>query len=505
MGSCVTAPSEKPPNKAKSSKESYHGYDHTDHKNESRPDAEDSQYYFDQKLLLTSHIKEEKKSMSFDDLYPLQRIKYIFEQYITLTEQKEMFNGDHSIHSFINHTLGGDYNNIQLLNDYYYLLYNYDDQLEIISNYLIQTMPSKKSPLSPQRMDIFHRNYRDRSRQASQRRNTESPRYVYGIFKDDPKEINTIQLIDKIYCYLIYTFKMGYKLRANDYMDDGLQNIDDIKELEHNLENFGDYHVIRDNKIFEINAIIKEKADVAKDAYKNSTEFMKHKYYINMGSFDPFESKENHQTDKSYGRLQPNIQFHRGHSTTPSYMSTSLDMMIDRMTTGTQSIDYTMSSTHSSLKVLPAMGAFGDDSNKLSFGGQSTSIKPWTFSKKRSAATKQYYNDTMIVGYRYYYWDAFAKRTKKDENNPGYMVKEWYIKKRFVNLKEEVLNNRNCLGVEEYEIIKEKTENVKNTHYVKTIKNNHAYFTWDYGLVQYQPITVDHLMAVTVYCNFYVK
>lgn len=338
MGSCLSDPQQSnttdKSNKSTTSTRGngYKNYDPSEHQNTTTPigDIEEEHELFALKNLLSSHLKQEEKLISFEQLYPLQRLKHIFEiyhkrgtmeaknNYNKKREQKQDFDykndsdldeeylqsNNGKIYSLI-HQECGDYNNTKLLNDYYYILFHYDDSLEMISNYLIHS--TRIDPLSKQSIKIFERNYRDRSKQASERRNTVSPKYAYKGFGDDPQEINTVQLIDRIYCYFIHTFKMGYKLRVNDYMEDPQQNEDDMKLLETNLEDFGDYHVIRDNKIFEINAIIKEKADAIKNKL-NATKFMRHKYYINMGSFDGqfgFDQPEQSRL------TQPNIQHHR--------------------------------------------------------------------------------------------------------------------------------------------------------------------------------------------------
>ena len=468
MGSCLSE-SKAPPSQTKADLESYHNYDISAHANASIVDTNTE--IFNEQFLLNGNMKEEKIN-SLEELLPLQRIKYIFERYISLTEEKENLKTSNGIYSFINHELGADYNNTQLLNDYYYILFNYDDELEIISNYLTQTI----SNLNPSNFSYFQRNYRDRSRQSSTRRNTVSPKYVYDIFQNNPKEINTVQIIDKIYCYFIFSMKMGYKLKQTDYIDDEQGNINNNDSNNDNLED-----VLRDNKIYQMNGIIKQRADKER---LNGTDTMKHKYYINMGS--------NPETT--------NIQYHDSSGSESSKMSTSLDMMIDRIPTNQSSIDYTMSATHSSLQILPEIESLGN-ANKLSLA-QSQNIKLF---RKKNASTRQYYNDTMIIGYRYYYWEYFMNQKKRDENNPGYMVKDWYIKRKYMTLKEELLSNINCLNVDEYDEIYYKAQNILNCDYTKTITNNHYWYTREYGLRQNMIITLDHIIAASAYCNFYVK
>eukprot|EP01084_Bolivina_argentea_P258165 435129_1 len=469
MGSCLTSDNA-PSIETKKSLEAYANDEVATHIIPSTPNPPPE--IFSQQYLL----KDMQEILSLDnisELIPLQRIKHILSHYINLNEEKGALSESNGIYSYINSELGA-YTNSELLNDYYYILYNYDNKLEDINNYLITNI----SNINLNNTLYFSRNYRNRCENTNNNN-------IYNIFIDDPKERNIVQLIDKIYCYFIYSFNMGYRFRKNDIYEYGDSN--DMKEQKNNYENIDD--IIKDNNIFEMNEIVKERINKYGNQL-NGCKYQKYKYYINMGS-------NNNELNVYNNNNNNNNQLKTIES---SHISTSLDMMIDRIPTNQSSIDYTQSTTNSSLKILPNMESLGHDSHKLSFQ-KSASIK--LFQRAKSISTRADYNDTMIIGYRYYYWNYFENHNKKDQNNPGYVCKDWYIISKYSTLKNELLENINCLNMAEYLEIYNKSQDVINCIYTQNISNNFYWYTREYGLHCDIIITLQHIIAITVYCNFY--
>ena len=111
----------------------------------------------------------------------------------------------------------------------------------------------------------------------------------------------------------------------------------------------------------------------------------------------------------------------------------------------------------------------------------------------------------VVVFIRFYYWSYFSKSRKRDENNPGYKVKDWYIERKHDNLKRELLDNDECLTVEEYDQIYCRATDLVQGLHAKSISNHFYWFTREYGLSAGMTITLQHIIAICVYSNFYVE
>ena len=133
--------------------------------------------------------------------------------------------------------------------------------------------------------------------------------------------------------------------------------------------------------------------------------------------------------------------------------------------------------------------------------------------------------DVYSSGWRYFYWDFYAKkeeekrvvyRTKSgpsyEEFNAGYKLKDWYIPSKYSNIKEEALNNRCCsLSMFQWKMVLKKAE-IKLTEWNKNKKNRKLVCNgsgtqnekWKqcYGLADATPISVAHIVALLLYTNY---
>eukprot|EP01084_Bolivina_argentea_P020584 38274_1 len=108
--------------------------------------------------------------------------------------------------------LGNTYNNSALLNDYIHLLneHNSNEDFEYVYKCFISEMTDICDVMT---CNFFCRYQRDRSRDYEA--NVRDQLYNTS----DTKEITTQQIIDKIHCYWLHTFDLGYKLTSKELQE----------------------------------------------------------------------------------------------------------------------------------------------------------------------------------------------------------------------------------------------------------------------------------------------
>eukprot|EP01083_Nonionella_stella_P262781 893234_1 len=120
-------------------------------------------------------------------------------------------------------------------------------------------------------------------------------------------------------------------------------------------------------------------------------------------------------------------------------------------------------------------------------------------------------------GIRYFYWPYYEDKVEMNdvalrrgdggfidkgfrEANKGCSVKEWYIDKKYPNLKVELLQNTICRLSEpkQYELLREQANKHRQTLVVKAMVSRGRDV---YNIEDGMPITVEHLIAMMAYCN----
>ena len=125
-------------------------------------------------------------------------------------------------------------------------------------------------------------------------------------------------------------------------------------------------------------------------------------------------------------------------------------------------------------------------------------------------------------GWRYYYWDFYKYNTNQwnilykddtgrptEEGNKGYRLMDWYIHKKYLTYKTEILNNNTApFDISEYNDVlmtaTEKRQNWLNNEEARSLKcpDNHDFFKDTYGIAPGDIIKVEHIMSVMFYTNF---
>ena len=124
-------------------------------------------------------------------------------------------------------------------------------------------------------------------------------------------------------------------------------------------------------------------------------------------------------------------------------------------------------------------------------------------------------------GVRYFYWEKYKGNMQKRrkvfrhitpvqvqdfyEENEGYTLGQWYVAKKYENLKEELLNNLvRTLSAGQFACTLQKAMD-KLTALQKSGKQPRCLYDWwadSYGIQKDQEISVQHVVAILLYTNF---
>ena len=124
---------------------------------------------------------------------------------------------------------------------------------------------------------------------------------------------------------------------------------------------------------------------------------------------------------------------------------------------------------------------------------------------KDKKKNQQKQNTFYSFGSRYYYWKWYKNNIDYDiVYNPGYRYKDWYINKKFDNLKQEILNK---LDISQFEATKNKATMILNNSmhykYMMSRINTDSYGgILHYDIAKDVPITIENLMSVIFYTDY---
>jgi hypothetical protein len=107
-------------------------------------------------------------------------------------------------------------------------------------------------------------------------------------------------------------------------------------------------------------------------------------------------------------------------------------------------------------------------------------------------------------GIQFYYWLVFENKTEIDSayNNGKYHYCDWFIAKKFPDLKQELLNNNiQCITLLTFEQEMQKTQTIFKTKKCKQLKCDDRWRGKDYNISKHDPITFFHLLSLCLYTN----
>eukprot|EP01084_Bolivina_argentea_P306170 529013_1 len=121
-------------------------------------------------------------------------------------------------------------------------------------------------------------------------------------------------------------------------------------------------------------------------------------------------------------------------------------------------------------------------------------------------------------GQRYFYWEYYKKNTDfQDEAhresinncgttlaaNDGSQLKDWYITKKYMSFKEELLLNKICtISISNWLHLKLKAQAHENTNLVRRMECPRRDTAKLYDMLRHQRFSIHHLISIMVYCNY---
>eukprot|EP01084_Bolivina_argentea_P115804 205866_1 len=120
------------------------------------------------------------------------------------------------------------------------------------------------------------------------------------------------------------------------------------------------------------------------------------------------------------------------------------------------------------------------------------------------------------LGVRYFYWRYYKNSCNLQDDahlwsrtylgapeaNKDYLVSEWYIARKYSNLKEELINNQiACINTIQWKNLYTKSTLHVRTTKVKEMKCRRSEMKC-YDLYPNAPFAIGHLIAMQAYCNF---
>eukprot|EP01083_Nonionella_stella_P120714 361993_1 len=108
------------------------------------------------------------------------------------------------------------------------------------------------------------------------------------------------------------------------------------------------------------------------------------------------------------------------------------------------------------------------------------------------------------INKRFLYWDYYKTNMNVDALNGGFM-RDWYVKDKYGNLKQELLQNGVCqIGKPMLEYLIERARNLMTCDRSKRLRANsygNTMLLREYNITKRSPITLDHILTLIVYSS----
>lgn len=112
--------------------------------------------------------------------------------------------------------------------------------------------------------------------------------------------------------------------------------------------------------------------------------------------------------------------------------------------------------------------------------------------------------NSYCFGHRFYYWEYYRRRLDKDDKNPGYTYRNWFIAKRYPNLRDEMLQNKtHSISRELYDKMVRKATVLCDSDAIRRLKCGTKWFVERYdGIQATDKISVKHILGMFVTMSF---
>eukprot|EP01083_Nonionella_stella_P268688 908573_1 len=111
-------------------------------------------------------------------------------------------------------------------------------------------------------------------------------------------------------------------------------------------------------------------------------------------------------------------------------------------------------------------------------------------------------NSMYSFGHRFYYWKRYENHTELDWSNPGYRFCDFYVQAKYLNIKDELLNNAaRIVSKKHWDIVNKKVMKYLHCPYCKSMTLKPYRFT-DYKLHLPDVLSLNNLISLTLYTDF---
>eukprot|EP01084_Bolivina_argentea_P273455 465809_1 len=114
------------------------------------------------------------------------------------------------------------------------------------------------------------------------------------------------------------------------------------------------------------------------------------------------------------------------------------------------------------------------------------------------------YAKSYSFGHKYYYWDEFKYNNEHDHGpNKGYLKRDWYIKKKYDSIKQEILQNSiYSLDLIIFNITMDKAERLLLSQTAKQMKSDNSVFSEFAKIKPYSSLSINNILCVLLYCDY---
>eukprot|EP01084_Bolivina_argentea_P288336 494859_1 len=135
----------------------------------------------------------------------------------------------------------------------------------------------------------------------------------------------------------------------------------------------------------------------------------------------------------------------------------------------------------------------------------------WLLKLKRYIKNNKSNISNFSIGIIFYYWKYYKNNykeiEKKQENYNindynGYKIVNLFIKQKYFTFKNEILNYGYITMSEYYELVILKANKYFATSKGRKLQAKNAHGWVHYDIIEGAPITIGHLIAIILYCNF---
>ena len=459
---------------------------------------------------------KQKQNQKINGTECIKRIRFICKVYMKWIEIKsnQVIHQNNikimSIYDIINNKLSDNYNINRFLDDYRFITYHrrdilpfHDDENDEIEECDINSCY------------IDSRNQRNKTQMAT---NNNLRNEMFFINDDNDhnddnddnnKDIVIQSILDSLHIFIYHTLRIRFQKYIESKSDDEVEHDDGKQNMEDDIACF-------DGKVKELGDVIKQKR-------KSSNRYRRaglRRYSVKNNKFVTKNTSipdDYNNTNGDQFTLCFIDYLFRGINESKSNIH---QRFIDKFKTFLSEQEYDTDSICQDVNNYPQSNILNNTNEYEKENQQLLSIL------NKFVYIETSHKTLYSAGYRYFYWKYYENIENEAnvlwirssgqpacESNPGYKIKDWFIPRKYKDLREELLTNKiSTVSLHQFNNIKQqatmKLKNWLNDPETRPLESQHqnrkerAWAEKCYGIKQHTSISVQHIMALMFYTNF---